>query len=385
MTPTATAPISAANPAPLPVSIRDPRIDVFRGIALVMIFIGHLPGNLYSFYMLWSFGWSDAAEGFVLMSGISAGLAYGLFFRRPMRFWTGLARVWRRAWTIYLVHILITACGMAATAAVAAWFGNPELLWMNQIGEVIDDAGGFLRRMPMLMQFLDYADILPMYLALVFAAPLMLILAWRWPLVLLAGSVVLWFTTALTLFNLPSATRQFGWFFNPFAWQLIFTVGILTGVALKDGRRLVPVRLWLQVLTGAFLLFGIAATRWPDLTETLRMQFWRMDRAGWPDYLIGFDKTFLPLPRILHALALAYFLSSFDAVRRFCTTIWMAPFAVLGKQALPVFALGSILVFAMQAIREEMGINPWHDTLMLAVGLIAMVVLAAARQFWPRD
>lgn len=385
MTVTGTAPVSAAFPAAPPVSGRDPRIDVFRGIALVMIFIDHLPGNLYSFYMLWSFGWSDAAEGFVLMSGMSAGLAYGLHFRRPMRFWTGLARVWRRAWTIYLVHLLVTVGGMAATAAVALWFANPDLMGMNQIGYLLDNPTAFLFRMPLLMQFLDYADILPMYLALVFAAPVALMLAWRRPWVLLAGSVALWLFTALTKIDLPSVTREFGWFFNPLSWQLIFTIGILTGVALKDGRRLVPVRLWLQLLAGAIVLAGIAAMRWPEVTEALRMQVWRMTRAGWPDYVIGVEKTFLPLPRLLHALALAYLLSSFDGVRRFCTTLWMVPFAVMGKQALPVFALGSILVFALQAIREQTGIDPWQDTLMLAIGLVAMFALAAARQFWPKD
>lgn len=385
MTVTGTAPVSAAFPAAPPVSGRDPRIDVFRGIALVMIFIDHLPGNLYSFYMLWSFGWSDAAEGFVLMSGMSAGLAYGLHFRRPMRFWTGLARVWRRAWTIYLVHLLVTVGGMAATAAVALWFANPDLMGMNQIGYLLDNPTAFLFRMPLLMQFLDYADILPMYLALVFAAPVALMLAWRWPWVLLAGSVALWLFTAITKIDLPSVTREFGWFFNPLSWQLIFTIGILTGVALKDGRRLVPVRLWLQLLAGAIVLAGIAAMRWPEVTEALRMQVWRMTRAGWPDYVIGVEKTFLPLPRLLHALALAYLLSSFDGVRRFCTTLWMVPFAVMGKQALPVFALGSILVFALQAIREQTGIDPWQDTLMLAIGLVAMFALAAARQFWPKD
>lgn len=83
--------LSGAVPLPAPVvpKGRDPRVDVFRGIALVMIFIDHVPDNMYTQYMLWTMGWSDAAEGFVLMSGISAGLAYGLYFRRPMRLWAG--------------------------------------------------------------------------------------------------------------------------------------------------------------------------------------------------------------------------------------------------------------------------------------------------------
>jgi len=379
--------LSEAVPQPAPVvpKGRDPRVDVFRGIALVMIFIDHVPDNMYSQYMLWTMGWSDAAEGFVLMSGISAGLAYGLYFGRPMRLWAGLGRVWRRVWTIYLVHILVTVCGMAVTAAVAGWYANPDLLKMNHIGYLLVEPIRFLRGIPILTQQLDYGDILPLYLVLIFAAPIALFLAWRRPWLLLAGSFVLWFLTAKYQLNLPSTTSEAGWFFNPLAWQIIFTVGIVTGVALKDGRRLVPVRRWLQILTGAFLLFGLASMRWPAFAAHLHPLLWQVERAGWPDYVIGTQKTFLPLPRLVHALALAYFLSSFGAVRRVCATIWLAPFALLGRQALPVFALGSIMVFALQTIRAEIGFTPWQDTWMLATGLAAMFALAAARTYWPKD
>ena len=383
--PQSTSPAMPPARAPAFASLRDPRIDVFRGMALAMIFINHLQGNAYSFFMLWNLGWSDAAEGFVLMSGMSAGLAYGIHFRQPMRVWTGLGRVWRRGWTIYLVHLLITLCAMAAVAAVAEWYDNPALIRMNQIGALLEHPISFLRGIPLLTRHLDYADILPMYLVLVLAAPLALILAWRWPMLLLAASVALWLLAAITGTNLPSVTRPYGWFFNPLSWQVIFVVGILTGVALKDGRRLVPVSRVLQVLAAAVLLVALATGHWPDLSGALRMQIRRLGPGGWPDWAIGFDKTFLPLPRLIHAMALAYLLSSFGWVRRACATAWMAPFALLGCQALPVFALGSIMVFAMQAIRAQNGISLWGDTVLLSIGLAAMFALAAARQFWPKD
>ena len=386
MTPPVTPPVTPlVTPPVTPPTGRDPRVDVFRGIALAMIFIDHVPDNLYTGYTLWTLGWSDAAEGFVLMSGISAGLAYGLYFRRPMRFWTGLGRVWRRVWTIYLVHILVTVCGMAATAAVASWYANPDLLQMNQIGYLLDDPVSFLRGIPILTQQLDYGDILPMYLALIFAAPIVLILAWRRPWLLLAGSVALWLATQIWRLNLPSATREFGWYFNPFAWQLIFVIGVATGVALKDGRRLVPVSRWLQGLSALVLLGAAAGLLWPAFAKLFHHALWQAQRAGWPPYLIGVEKTFLPLPRVLHAVALAYFLSSWPWVRQFCGAVGMKPFALLGRQALPVFAFGSIMVFAIQTIREQIGFTLWQDTWMLATGLCAMLALAAARQYWPKD
>ena len=54
-------------------STRDARLDVFRGMCLVMIFINHVPGNPYERFTSRNFGWSDAAEAFVMMSGIAAG------------------------------------------------------------------------------------------------------------------------------------------------------------------------------------------------------------------------------------------------------------------------------------------------------------------------
>ena len=62
---------------------RDPRLDVLRGLCLVMIFINHVPGNALEVLTTRNFGFSDAAEGFVMMSGIAAGIAYGPDFRAP--------------------------------------------------------------------------------------------------------------------------------------------------------------------------------------------------------------------------------------------------------------------------------------------------------------
>ena len=102
---------------------RDPRLDVFRGLCLVMIFINHMPKNLFENYTSRNFGFSDAAEGFVLMSGIAAGLAYSADFRATMRRWVGFGRVWKRVWTVYLVHILTRMAALAAASAVVVFLG----------------------------------------------------------------------------------------------------------------------------------------------------------------------------------------------------------------------------------------------------------------------
>jgi hypothetical protein len=56
---------------------RDPRIDACRGIALWWIFLDHIPNNIGSWLTLRNYGFSDAAELFMFISGVTCALAYG--------------------------------------------------------------------------------------------------------------------------------------------------------------------------------------------------------------------------------------------------------------------------------------------------------------------
>ncbi|NGQ92274.1 OpgC domain-containing protein [Rhodobacter sp. HX-7-19] len=377
----------APSPAPAaPLKTRDPRLDVFRGLCLVMIFINHVPGNIYEGATSRNFGFSDAAEGFVLMSGIAAGLAYSADFREAsMRLWTGLARVWRRVWTLYLVHILATFAALAAAAAVALWLGNAESLFENQMKWVWLDPLRTLIGLVILTHQFGYVNILPLYLVLLAFAPILLFLAWRWPLWLLAGSVALWLVAGIWRLGPPNYPTSGVWFFNPLTWQVIFVTGLVTGVALKEGRRLVPVRRWLQVATGLFLLYAALSVQIPAVSKLTGNSLWLLrETFNLPWNLTAFDKTYVTGPRLLHILALAYFLSSFPAVRRACAHPLAAPFELLGRQALPVFALGSVLCIGLQGVKHVTGEDILADSLILAGGLAAQFALAAARQYWPK-
>jgi hypothetical protein len=65
-----------------PKSARDPRIDFLRGLALITIFIDHVPANPFNLLTMRNFGFADAAELFVVLAGISSMLAYGSGFER---------------------------------------------------------------------------------------------------------------------------------------------------------------------------------------------------------------------------------------------------------------------------------------------------------------
>src|SRR5258705_5357303 len=56
---------------------RELRLDLFRGMALWLIFIDHLPPNLLTWLTIRNYGFSDATEIFIFISGYTAAFVYG--------------------------------------------------------------------------------------------------------------------------------------------------------------------------------------------------------------------------------------------------------------------------------------------------------------------
>jgi hypothetical protein len=132
------------------------------------------------------------------------------------------------------------------------------------------------------------------------------------------------------------------------------------------------------------LILGLAWLQVPVVGDYMWGLLWQAQQDGAPAYLTGFEKTYLPLPRLVHVLALAYLLSYFPVVRRICGSVFMAPFALLGRQGLLVFAAGSVICVGLQTVRQRTGVDFALDSAMLACGLAVLFALAAARQYWPK-
>src|SRR5271167_1687848 len=100
---------------------RDFRLDFCRGLALIIIFIDHVPGNPVANFTLRNFGFCDAAEVFVLISGFSTYLAYA---SKLDRFgWSGCATAVGRRWLkIYAAHLVLLAGLLAATILASRHF-----------------------------------------------------------------------------------------------------------------------------------------------------------------------------------------------------------------------------------------------------------------------
>jgi hypothetical protein len=356
---------------------RDARLDMFRGLALAMIFIDHVPGNLYENFTSRNFGFSDAAEAFVFMSGLAAGLAYSSRFRTGS-FWLATAKVWARARQLYYVHLTITLLSLAIFAAAALWFGQHEVLLKNNIPKLFVEPLATLIGIPLLTHQLGYLNILPLYIMLLLATPLLIWVGLRWPVLLLGASVALWAMAGQFRLNLPNYPNAGGWFFNPLSWQILFVTGLLCGMAMKQGKRFFPRTQLLFGLTLGWVLLVLLWIKLPLIGSAGMAGLSALSQAGLPFYLTWFDKTFVALPRLLHALALFYVVASIGSIRGFAQTAWAAPLRLLGRQGLPVFAFGTVLSMALQAIKVPLPQDVLIDTMLLGTGLALQLGLAWA-------
>lgn len=365
----------ADESAAVPRSGRDARLDMFRGLALVMIFINHVPGTFYENLTSRNFGFSDAAEAFVFMSGLAAGLAYsGRFVSGPI--WLAIAKVWARARQLYFVHLSITMIALAIFAGAAWWFGLDELLDKNNIAPIFGFPLQAMIGLPLLTHQLGYLNILPLYFTLLLATPLVIVLGLRWPVQTMIGSILLWVIAGQFRLNLPNFPTQGGWFFNPFSWQILFVIGLLSGMAMKQGRRFVPKSPVLFGLAAAFLLFVLLWVKIPELGAAGRQGLSFLSKLGLPFYVTWFDKTFLALPRLLHALALFYVVASLGVMYRIAESRIAAPLRLMGRQGLAVFAVGTVLSLLLQAVKAGIAGGLLLDTVLLGGGLLLLTGLA---------
>jgi len=354
---------------------RDHRLDMFRGIALLMIFINHVPGTVYENLTSRNFGFSDAAEAFVFMSGMAAGLAYSNRFRTGS-VWLAITKVWARARQLYFVHLTITLLCLAIFAGAALWFDREQLLTQNNLASLFRVPLSAMVGIPLLTHQLGYLNILPLYMILLLVTPLFLFIGLRRPFLLLGGSILLWALAGQFRLNLPNFPTPGGWFFNPFSWQILFVFGLLSGAAMKQGDRFFA---YSRPVFWAAVGFLVLALLWGKFAPlgALGGSFLRMlEQSGVPFYFTAFDKTFVTLPRLLHALALFYVLGSIAFMSTLAASPVAAPLRMLGRQGLAVFAFGTVLSIALQALKSGMPADPLLDGILIGGGILAMLALA---------
>jgi len=363
-----------AQPAP---TERDLRLDLFRGIALWLIFLDHIPSNVVNWITIRNYGFSDATEIFVFISGFTVAYVYGRSMRE-LGFIVSGARILKRAWQIYIAHVFLFTIYLAEIAYVAHSFDNP--LYGEEMG-ILD----FLKQpdvtilQALMLKFKPVnMDVLPLYIVLLLGFAPMLWLLLKSPTLGLAASALLygamwWFDINLAAY--PSGT----WAFNPFAWQLLFVFGAwcALGGAQRLGRWVThPVVVALAI---AYMLFAFwIAMSWyfPRIGNTVPRFIGEL--------IYPIDKTNLDVLRIAHFLSLAVitvWLVPRDAPWLESPMVW--PAIVCGQHSLETFCLGVFLSFAGHFVFTEVSNKLWVQVLVSLIG-IGIMVAAAALVSWYR-
>jgi hypothetical protein len=214
---------------------RDLRLDFFRGLALIFIFIDHIPENVLSYFTIQAIQFYDAAEVFIFISGYTAALVYGrtLVLQGPFY---ATARILSRAWQLYVAHIFLFVIFIAEVSYTVTTFNNPMYNDEMRVGDFLDEPHIAIVQALLLEFQPTFLDILPLYILLLIIFPLLLFGLQQRPLFVLIPSFSLYLVVQVTNLSVPAYPEGHVWYFNPLAWQFLFTMGAALGLGGVRGR-----------------------------------------------------------------------------------------------------------------------------------------------------
>ncbi|MCP4011294.1 MAG: succinyl transferase OpgC [Proteobacteria bacterium] len=213
--------------------MRNQKIDFFRGLALIMIFIDHVYNNRLGGYTLRGYGVADAAEIFFFSSGFVSGIVYTKIINR-----TGFAKsqlkATLRSVQIYIFHVITFLLLVGITVLLKDFDAVETVVQFRNLSDAIYDEtykGLYIFTLgyqPFLF------SILPTYVLISIATPAFIILLRKSSWLLFSLSFLLYaFVQIYPAFNITQAPYNSPWVFNPFAYQFLFVIGILFSQA-KD-------------------------------------------------------------------------------------------------------------------------------------------------------
>ena len=339
---------------------RDLRLDFFRGLALIFIFIDHVPGNSLANLTMRAFGISDAAEVFVLIAGFAAFTAYsGPIEREGFRI--GARRIAGRVRDLYAAHLLLIAVCGTLLALAAQTFENPLYFEDVNLTPLSYDPWGAIWRLLVLHYQPGYLNILPLYIVLLAWLPVFIWLLSRGPWTAMAASVALWLVAGWLGVNLPSWPDVYGWYFNPLAWQLLFSIGAFAAFLSVRGGTLPRSRL-LATAAALYIAVGfLVAAPWINIPAL------ELPRLVAFDFLGYHSKTNLSLWRLAHVLAVAYLVALLVPASAVWLRSRVATWIVnCGRNGLDIFCLGTLLSFCGFVVMLEAG-RTWEFQLAVNV------------------
>ena len=177
--------------ATLPVKGRDLRLDLFRGVANWGIFLDHIPHNVVNWVTTRNYGFSDAADLFIFISGYTVAFVFArIMLERG--FVVGASRLLKRVWQIYVAHVFLFVIYLAEIGYLGQRYGNSSFADEFNIRGFLADPAQFLFE-GLILRFKPVnMDVLPLYIVLMGVFPPILWLMLRRPNMTLTASGLLY-------------------------------------------------------------------------------------------------------------------------------------------------------------------------------------------------
>ena len=333
-----------------------------------MILVDHVVGDPLSRFTIKSIGFSDAAEGFIFLSGVTCGIVYSRVLVRQG--WAGLAAaISKRATQIYAYYVLSSIAVILLLKAAEGLIKNTLeknssfiILREEPVPAILSTL--FLTSPP------DLPGILVIYLVLtVVAIPLFLLGAGASAELTLTASGLVWVMSQFYPNLLPHLADHS--YFNPLAWQFLFSIGMFVGFRYtkSEGQGTTQFSRWLVKIAWAVVIFGLL----------FRYRF-RLHLDWLPIPAVTNDKDNLSAARLMHFLSIAFLCTTY--VKSNNRILRSRPAAIVirtGQCSLEMFSMGSILsvlltlnnVLRHPSRLEEVALD---CVTMLVMGLTAVVL-----------
>jgi hypothetical protein len=350
---------------------RDLRLDFFRGLALIFIFVDHVPENFLSYFTIQAVQFYDAAEVFIFISGYTAALVYGRTFTAQGPSYA-VARILSRAWQLYVAHIFLFVIFIAEVSYTVTTFNNPMYYDEMRVGDFLGEPHVAIGK-ALLLQFQPtFLDILPLYILLLAIFPVILLGLLQQPLMVLIPSFLLYGVVQITDLSVPAYPEGHVWYFNPLAWQLLFIGGAALGVNgvrqdpwLRLGRTVLPLA---AVLVAAGFLIKLSWTIhgvWDPFPGLFLKELWPVNKNNLSPLRL---LTFFAMLAVVAALVRG------DAA--FLRLPAAQPLILCGQQSLEIFCLGILLSALGHFVLSEYNSGIAIQIIVNLAGILTMCLTA---------
>ena len=354
---------------------RDLRLDLLRGVGLWMIYLDHIPDDVVSWLTLRNYGFCDAAEFFVFISGYLLGFIYVPIVAAG-QFMPALKRLWLRVWQMYVAHILLFLVFTAQIARTVRRWDNPMYKDEFNVANFLAHPDELIGKALTLQYKPVDLDVLPLYIVLVAVSPFVVWCLVRRPNLTLFASAALYVLARYFDWNLPSYPKGATWYFNPFAWQLLFFFGAWCGCGgVAQISKFVQSRIVFSIAIAWIAFAFFIVMTWHSALLASLVPQWLIKM------IYPIDKTNLDMLQLTHFFALIAMIS------RYLKRDWgglksnlLSPLVLCGQHSLPLFCLGVFLSFGAHWILVQ-----WNSAFIeqIAVSLAGMAIMTAAA--WALD